>query len=58
MLDFDEANTRLLVTRRRGLFRQAGIGATLAATAGLGLSGSFKAQAATAPSDADILNFA
>lgn len=58
MQDFDEANTRSLVSQRRGLLRHAGIGTTLAVAAGFGLFNAGRANAATAPSDADILNFA
>ena len=58
MSDYDEMSTRLLKSQRRRLMRYAGIGSAFAAASGLGLLGSTRAQAAGAPSDADILNFA
>lgn len=63
MHDSDQAMTRSLVSNRRGLLRNAGLGsafaAALTAAPGLGLLNASRAQATgTAPSDADILNFA
>ena len=59
MLDFDEQHTSSLVSKRRGLLRNAGLGTAFAAAAGLGLFRSSNALAAlAAPTDADILNFA
>ncbi|WP_428487840.1 ferritin-like domain-containing protein [Rhodopila sp.] len=58
MQDHDEAATRSLVSDRRKLLRNAGLGTAFAAASGLGLFSSTGAKAATAPTDADILNFA
>jgi hypothetical protein len=58
MPDFDEISTRLLTSNRRQLLRNAGLGTAVAAASGLGLFGSARAQAASPPSDVDILNFA
>lgn len=67
MSDFDEMNTKSLVSNRRKLIRNAGLGTAFAAASGLGLFGSTGAQARDewgdkhkkkGPSDADILNFA
>jgi hypothetical protein len=58
MPDFDEISTKLLTSNRRELLRNAGLGTAFAAASGLGLFGPKGAQAASAPSDADILNFA
>jgi hypothetical protein len=59
MSDFDEMSTRLLTSNRRKLLRNAGLGTAFAAASGLGLFGSTGARAsASAPTDADILNFA
>ena len=51
-------NTAVLTPNRRHLLRNAGVGTAFAAASTLGLFGSTKAQAATASTDADILNFA
>ena len=58
MPDFDELNTKLLTSDRRKLLRNAGLGTAFAAASGFGLFRPTRAQAASAPSDADILNFA
>ena len=67
MPDFDEMNTKSLVSDRRKLLRNAGLGTAFAAASGLGLFGSTgayageekkEAHAGKRPSDADILNFA
>ena len=65
MSDFDEMNTKSLVSNRRKLIRNAGLGTAFAAASGLGLFGSTGAAARgdwddkkKGPSDADILNFA
>ncbi len=60
MTDSNEGMTNILQSNRRKLLRNAGVGTAFAAASGLGLFGSGKAQAATpsAPTDADILNFA
>lgn len=58
MSDFDDQSTKLFTSKRRGLLRNAGFGTALAAASGLGLLSSARAQAASAPTDADILNFA
>jgi hypothetical protein len=47
-----------IVTDRRRLLRNAGLGTAFAAALGLGLMRAANAQNASAPSDADILNFA
>lgn len=49
-------NERPMVSHRRGLLRAAGLGA--AATATIAMTGTVPAQAASGPSDADILSFA
>ncbi len=58
MSEFDEMSTKLLTSDRRKLLRNAGLGTAFAAAAGFGLFKPTRAQAAGAPSDADILNFA
>jgi hypothetical protein len=58
MQEFDAADTRSLVSGRRGLLRNTGLGTALAAASGLGLLGSAEAHDGNRPSDADILNFA
>ena len=47
-----------VVSDRRKLLRNAGVGGAFAAAAGLGLFRPTRAEASGAPSDADILNFA
>jgi hypothetical protein len=56
MKDFDEATAGSLTANRRNLLRNAGLGTMFAATSGLGMFGSARAQ--PAPTDSDILNFA
>ena len=56
MSDFDEMNTKSLVSNRRKLIRNAGLGTAFAAASGLGLFGSTGAAAryrrgASLPSD-------
>ena len=58
MADSDASSTQTLISNRRKLLRNAGLGTAFAAASGLGLFGSARAQTAGAPSDADILNFA
>ncbi len=58
MSEFDEVRTLPIKSNRRKLLRNAGLGTAFAAASGLGLFSSSRAQAATAPTDADILNFA
>ena len=58
MPNFVEISTKLLTSNRRKLLRNAGLGTAFAAANGLGLFSPKDAQAAGAPSDADILNFA
>jgi len=63
MQDFDEAKTPSMVSNRRGLLRNVGVGSAMAAALSvapsiLGLPGRAQAQAAYTPSDTDILNFA
>jgi hypothetical protein len=58
MNDFDEGNTRSLVSNRRRLLRNAGLGTAIAAASGMSFFRSDPAMAARRPSDADILNFA
>lgn len=58
MDDSNDSGAGIGVSDRRKLLRNAGIGTAFAAAAGLGLMRSGPAQAATAPTDADILNFA
>ena len=59
MSDSNTLGTELLTSNRRRLLRNAGLGTAFAAASGLGLfNGSARAQAASAPTDADILNFA
>lgn len=58
MSDFDEMSAKLLTSNRRKLLRNAGLGTAFAAASGFGLFTPKRAQAAGAPSDADILNFA
>ncbi len=58
MPDVDEISAKLLTSNRRKLLRNAGLGTAFAATSGFGLFGPMRAQATSAPSDADILNFA
>ena len=54
----DEISSELIASNRRKLLRNVGLGTVFAAASGLNLSSSTRAQAASAPSDADILNFA
>jgi hypothetical protein len=49
---------QLIATDRRRLLRNAGVGTAFAAASGLGLMRPASAQTASAPSDANILNFA
>jgi hypothetical protein len=58
MSEFDEISTQLLTSNRRKLLRNAGLGTAFAAAAAFGLFSPTRAQAAGAPKDADILNFA
>jgi len=56
MKNDEQARTGTVVSDRRRLLRNVGVGTAFAASSGLGLLG--RAQAAGAPTDADILNFA
>jgi hypothetical protein len=58
MSDFDAVSRQLLKSNRRKLLRNAGLGTALATASAFGLFSPKQAQAATAPTDADILNFA
>jgi hypothetical protein len=58
MSDFDGMSTKLLTSNRRKLLRNAGLGTAFAAASGFGMFSPTPAQAAGAPTDADILNFA
>ena len=60
MSDFNEASMHAPGPRRRGLLRNAGLGAAVAAASGLGMFRAADAEANEGhrPSDADILNFA
>ena len=58
MSEFDEVRTLPIKSNRRKLLRNAGLGTAFAAASGLGLFSSGRAQAAAAPTDTDILNFA
>jgi hypothetical protein len=58
MPEFDEISTQLLTSNRRRLLRNTGLGTAIAAAAGFGLFSPTRAQAASAPTDVDILNFA
>ena len=57
MQDYDETGTRPAGSDRRRILRNAGLGTAFAAAAGLGFLRPARAQT-TAPTDADILNFA
>jgi hypothetical protein len=58
MSESDDVHANALVSNRRKLLRNAGLGTAFAATAGLSMLNPKPARAAGTPSDADILNFA
>jgi hypothetical protein len=58
MQQYDETGTGPVVSNRRKLLRNAGLGSAFAAASGLGLLKPARGQTTSGPTDADILNFA